>query len=102
MCVHLLDFKVKLAFFLFPPLTAQKGSRTKMECFPYDPTPHGKANATYASPDFLFSFPPPQAMTTYCFPSTAYTEGVANPAAGRSVSRRSWPVRLLKTLNLAS
>ncbi len=31
---------------------------------------YGKANATYVSPDFVPIFPPPQAMTTYCFPFT--------------------------------
>src|SRR6185437_1966051 len=56
---------------------------------------HGNAKATYESPDFLWSFPPPQAITTYCFPSTAYTLGVAKPATGRSPSHSSCPVRLL-------
>src|SRR5437762_1364497 len=31
---------------------------------------HGSANATYASPDFVPSFPPPAAITTYCLPRT--------------------------------
>jgi outer membrane receptor protein involved in Fe transport len=38
---------------------------------------HGSANATYASPDFVPSFPPPAAITTYCFPLTANVLGVA-------------------------
>jgi hypothetical protein len=30
----------------------------------------GSEKATYASPDFVPSFPPPAAITTYCFPRT--------------------------------
>lgn len=45
--------------------------------FSPDTAPYGKANARYASPDFVPSFPPPAAMTTYCFPPTAKVLGVA-------------------------
>lgn len=38
---------------------------------------YGNAYATYASPDFVPNFPPPAAMTTYCFPRTANVLGVA-------------------------
>ncbi len=31
---------------------------------------YSKAKATYVSPDLLRTFPPPQAMTMYCFPFT--------------------------------
>ena len=40
-------------------------------------TQSGRANATYASPDFVPIFPPPAAMTTYCLPFTSYVAGVA-------------------------
>ncbi len=45
--------------------------------FSPDTAPYGKANARYASADFVPSFPPPAAMTTYCFPPTAKVLGVA-------------------------
>ena len=37
----------------------------------------GSVNATYVSLDFVPSFPPPAAITTYCFPRTEYVLGVA-------------------------
>src|SRR6476646_1050035 len=39
--------------------------------------PYGSANATYVSLDFDPSLPPPAAITTNCFPLTAYVLGVA-------------------------
>jgi len=61
----------------------------------YKNLPHsGRLNATYASPDLVPIFPPPQAITTYCLPSTAYVLGVAYPPAGRSVSYTTSPVSL--------
>ena len=54
---------------------------------------HGNANATHASPDAAFNFPPPVAgMTTYCFPFTAYVIGDVLPVNGRFADHSSAPV----------
>jgi hypothetical protein len=56
---------------------------------------HGRVKATYTPPDgFLLDWPPPAAITTYCFPFTMYVAGVARPENGNSVSHSSFPVVL--------
>jgi hypothetical protein len=54
----------------------------------------GRANATYVPPLGAPFFPPPHAITMYCFPFTMYMDGVALPAAGSAASQSRSPVSL--------
>ena len=55
-----------------------------------------KVKPIYVSLEAVLNLPPPQAITTYCFPSISYVAGVANAAAGNLYSHNNLPVRLLK------
>ena len=77
----------------------QEGAEEPTECYCYFSF---SANATYASLCLPPHLEPPHAITTYCFPFTAYTAGVATPEAGRSVSNKIFPVLLLMALNFLS
>jgi hypothetical protein len=60
--------------------------------FPYFSS--GSVNATILLPEGASFLPPPHTMTTYSRPAMSYTEGVALPAAGRTVSHNSFPFNL--------
>jgi hypothetical protein len=50
-------------------------------------------------PDALRFFPLPQTITTYSRPPSLQTEGIALPAAGKSVSQSNLPVSSSKARN---
>src|SRR5262245_61635005 len=62
----------------------------------------GSANATMLLPDGASFFPPPHTITTYSRPPIWYTDGVALPAAGRTVSHSSFPDNLSYARNFLS
>ena len=60
-------------------------------------------NATYPSPDFDPTFPPPPAaITIYCIPSTIYVDGVAYPPAGSLYSHSNLPFSLSNIRSFSS
>ena len=59
------------------------------------PGGQGNAKAIYVSLEVVLNFPPPQAITTNCFPLISYVAGVANAAAGSLYCHNNFPLRLL-------